>query len=273
MERRIHYLFVDLEYLLGEYRNFADRWFKSEGGIDFHALHRHAHAPHKSFYYASESHDGATGARDSAGSPRGGYFDRITSAPGTHLRTGSRAAIGIQLAVDVMQHATRGKMTHASLLSGDAAFAPLIEALVEIGTDVTVVASPTSVAESLRNAADNFLPMRWQDHHHWTNESIAAAALLPGIGSSVASKLEGSHESYKRNGWTLVASGTIGEARHRAELWEQTGAASREYSLAIEQNGGGGDERVETVSHSDRDLLLRYAEMEWGAVSLVTAAG
>jgi hypothetical protein len=260
MERRIHYLFVDLGYLLETYRTFAQKWFASEGGIDFPALYRHAHAPSKTFYYDF----GGGGSR---------HADRIRSAPGAHLRSGEPTGVAVRLAVDLLQHATRGRMTHATLLSGNAEFAPLVDALVEIGTDVTVWAEAGSVAEPLRLASDHFLPIRWQDHHHWTEERIGAAALLPGIGRGVATKLEGSRESFTRNGWTRLESGTVGEPGHRADLWVMDSGNPKEYSLAIEQPDAPEVTRVETVSHADRGLLLRYADIEWGAVNLSRAEG
>jgi hypothetical protein len=262
MERRIHYHFVDLGYLRERYAVFAERWFRGEGGIDFHALHRHAHGPPKTYYYC-------TGP-----DPDAPYVERIRSVTGTHVRAGEGGdpkSVAVQLAVDMLQHATRGKMTHATLLSGDAAFAPVVRALVEIGADVTVWAEPGAVAEPLRRAADTFLPIRWQDYHHWTEERICATALLPGIGSGVASKLEGSRESYTRGGWTLLGSGTVGNPAHRADLWALETPEPKQYSLAVEHFDA--PHAVETVSHSDRELLLRYADREWGAVSLSPAAG
>lgn len=259
MERRTHYLFVDLDYLGEGYRSFAERWFQGEGGIDFDAFYRHAHAPAKTFYYGGE--------------PAAAWVERVRSAPGAHLRSappggGGRAGMAVQATVDLLQHATRGKMTHATLLSGDAVFAPVVRALVEIGADVTVWGEPATVAPALRHAADHFLPLRWQDHHHWTEERIASTALLPGLGSGVASKLEGSRESHARGGWALLESGTVGAARHRADLWGMDAPVPTQYSLAVEQRDAPEPAHVLTVSHSDRTLLLRYAEMEWGAVNL-----
>lgn len=266
MERRVHYLFVDLEYLREQYRSFAERWFQGEGGLDYAALYRHAHVPAKTFYY--DAGDG----RDA---------DRIRAAPGAHLRTGDptaapsgrQKAVAVQLAVDVLQHATRGKMTNATLLTGDPDFAPVVRALVDAGADVTVWAQAGSVAPALRTAADHFLPIRWQDHHHWTDERIGASALLPGIGSGVATRLEGSRESHLRNGWSLLESGSIGEARHRADLWGIDGAEGKRYSLAIEHAEGPEPTNVMTVSHSDLGLLRRYADIEWGAVNLAPPQG
>jgi hypothetical protein len=267
MERRIHYLFVDLGYLRDQYRSFAQRWFGGEGGIDFAALYRHAHAPPKTFYYDFGSERGTDP-----------YLDRIRSVPGTHVRSGDPAGAGgggqkgvaVQLVIDLLQHATRGKMTHATLLSGDADLAPVVRALVDMGTDVTVWADPASVAPALRMAADNFLPIRWQDHHHWTDERIGATAMLPGIGNGVAHKLEGSRESHLRSGWTLLESGTIGG--RRADLWGMD-APPKQYSLAIEHTEAPDTANVLTVSHSDRALLLKYADIEWGEVKLSPAGG
>lgn len=271
MERRIHYLFVDLGYLRDQYKRFAERWFGGEGGIDFAALYRHAHAPPKTFYYDFGDERGAGESADQHAarqSERDGYLDRIRSVSGTHVRTGDATGakgVAVQLVIDLLQHATRGKMTHATLLSGDADLAPVVRALVDMGTDVTVWADPGSVAPALRMAADNFLPIRWQDHHHWTDERIGATALLPGIGNGVAHKLEGSRESHLRSGWTLLETGTVGD--RRADLFGMD-APPKQYSLAIEQSAAPEAANVMTVSHSDRALLLRYADIEWGKVNL-----
>jgi hypothetical protein len=274
MERRIHYLFVDLGYLRDRYGSFAGRWFQGEGRIDFHAFYRHAHVPAKTFYYDG----GDASAQTTPGSlaPRDEQYDRIRSAPGAHLQSAADATehgqkrMAVQLAVDMLQHATRGKMTHATLLSGDADFAPLVRALVEIGIDVTVWAEAASAAPALRSAADHFLPISWQDYHHWTDERVAASALLPGTATGEISRLEGARESYARNGWRLLESGSVGAAGHRADLWELD-HEPKQYSLAVEQLDGPEHTSVLRVSHSDRSLLRRYADIEWGTVSLSPA--
>ena len=46
-----------------------------------------------------------------------------------------------------------------------------------------------------------------------------------------------------------------------------------QYSLAVEHVDASEATPVATVSHSDRTLLLRYAEIEWGTVNLAPVQG
>lgn len=71
-----------------------------------------------------------------------------------HGKRARQKAVDIQIAVDMMNHAVRGNLTEAVLLSGDLDFEPLVSSLVSLGIRVTVWAESSSVSEDLLAAAD-----------------------------------------------------------------------------------------------------------------------
>ncbi|MCA9652237.1 MAG: NYN domain-containing protein [Myxococcales bacterium] len=93
-------------------------------------------------------------------------LDRIGSIPYVHVRPGSMVGEGkrrrqkevdISLAVDALTHAFRRNMDHAIVITSDRDFRPLLKALVDAGTYVTLIGR--SPPEELRRAADVFLPL------------------------------------------------------------------------------------------------------------------
>jgi len=63
-------------------------------------------------------------------------------------------AVDIQIAVDMMSHSVRGNMSEAILLTGDLDFKPVVDAVVALGTKVTLWCEPKSASEELLRAAD-----------------------------------------------------------------------------------------------------------------------
>lgn len=68
------------------------------------------------------------------------------------------------LAVDMLEDAHRGIIDVAMLFSGDADFAPLLEAVRQYGPRVIVVAHSDSLADDLRLVADVTVEIDRQQH-------------------------------------------------------------------------------------------------------------
>ncbi|WP_435659853.1 NYN domain-containing protein [Leisingera caerulea] len=88
--------------------------------------------------------------------------------------------VDVRLAVEAMQFAFRGKMSHAIIFSGDGDLLPLVNALVDEGVITAVVSfgSPemSEVASRLRDKADGFLQITREElseclaqEHSWSS--------------------------------------------------------------------------------------------------------
>lgn len=96
------------------------------------------------------------------------YFERVRSLEGFHLRLGTlvgrrtskreprQKGVDVHLAVDMLTHAFRRNMKQAVLYTGDQDFVPLVRALVDAGTYVTLRAVSRSCNDELRALCDRF---------------------------------------------------------------------------------------------------------------------
>ena len=83
-----------------------------------------------------------------------GYFLRLGTVRGDPKRRRQKE-VDVLIAVDMLTHLYRQHMTHALLLAGDLDFKPVVEAVVEQGTTVTVAFEPKSGSRALARAADS----------------------------------------------------------------------------------------------------------------------
>jgi len=102
---------------------------------------------------------------DPAADEKRRYLDRVRRLPDTHvaegdvrrrLRDGRREQKGVdvQLAVDALSAAFSGQVAAIALVTGDADFVPLVEAIRHAGPHVLVMAFEQSLSEKLRATAD-----------------------------------------------------------------------------------------------------------------------
>jgi hypothetical protein len=122
-------------------------------------------------------------------------LERVQSLDGAHVRTGwltgrgrnrRQKGVDVQIAVDMMHHAARGNMSRAVLVSGDADFAPLVDALVEMGIHVTVAADRTSTAAELRRSADAYSPLSFDDYFQTWPTAVRNKWALPTVHGETA---------------------------------------------------------------------------------------
>ncbi len=76
--------------------------------------------------------------------------------------------VDVMLAVQMMEHAFRGNMNKAVLLSGDLDFRPLVESLVRLGLFVEVVADQKHFSPDLLYSADKHIKLNFKNYYDWT---------------------------------------------------------------------------------------------------------
>ncbi|NER06966.1 MAG: NYN domain-containing protein [Okeania sp. SIO3C4] len=181
----ITYLFIDGGYLRRSYKDLTFQWFGNDVGdgrnINFAAIKSHFKA-RKVFYYDcldkipnKDEKDEDFKARLSQ---QENYFNQIRSLEGYHVRLGSLAGnpnnkrqkeVDVLLTVDMMNHTIRNNMTKAVLIAGDRDFKPVVESLVSMGMYVIVAYDPRSNSQDLRYAADNSIPLSFDNYYNWSS--------------------------------------------------------------------------------------------------------
>ena len=87
--------------------------------------------------------------------------------------------VDVQLTVDMLMDAVHRNMTHATLLTGDEDFLPLIEALEGLGTHVTVMYERRTGARRLHAAADAGVGITIREAHRWTAAAVKDGLTIP----------------------------------------------------------------------------------------------
>jgi uncharacterized LabA/DUF88 family protein len=181
----VHYLFVDGGSLRGRLENISRRFYDSQTfSIDFASLGR---GFTKTFYYDAvpvrmQGEDELS--YNARIKPQRDLLDSAAGVDGIHVYEGDarrRRKVGLEqkkvdvmIAVDMLTHTFRRNMQHATLLTGDNDFKPLLDALVQEGMFVTLWYPPDETSRELANAADarKALDM-WSLCHLLTPESRA----------------------------------------------------------------------------------------------------
>lgn len=178
------YLFIDGGHLRKYYAESVRMWFEGEGEIDFSRLKQTLGAQ-KSFYYDClddiRRAEETQAEFDSRIDQQEAYFNRIREVVGSHVRLGSltgtvknkrQKEVDILLTVDMMNHAVRGNMSTAYLLSGDRDFKPVVESLIQMGLFVEVIGDKKHTSKDLAWAADNYKGISFDRYHEWSVESL-----------------------------------------------------------------------------------------------------
>lgn len=91
------------------------------------------------------------------------FFDEIKRLPGFHVHLGQvrgegkrmrQKGVDVQLATHMLTHSFRRITKHVTLLAGDGDFLPLVRALVEEGTYLTLWSQERTTSTDLMDAAD-----------------------------------------------------------------------------------------------------------------------
>jgi len=176
------YLFIDGGYLRPAYTRSLEGYFGPIENpmqfLDFGELRSRHRNARKVFYY--DAHDGEEETE--------ALFQRIQRERGYHVRLGVLQGAGkgqrqkevdIRLAVDMLTHAVNGNMSCAYLLTGDRDFRPLVDALVGLGLNVTVLYDASSVSQELLDAADEAIELCWHSWYQLTDKEFRKQFPIP----------------------------------------------------------------------------------------------
>jgi uncharacterized LabA/DUF88 family protein len=165
----VHYLFVDGGYLRGVLKEKSERYFASEEiPLDYS---RFLAGYKKTFYYdcmPAKKAGETVQDYEARLAQLGIFYDSLRALNGFHLFHGSMSGEGgkmrqkgvdIMIAVHMLTHSFQGNMEHATLLTGDLDFKPLIDTLVQDGMDVTLWFDSASTNKELIYAADAKKPI------------------------------------------------------------------------------------------------------------------
>lgn len=207
MLRSATYIFIDGGYLLRQYRDVTTPWFGGDKQIDL----RLALQGLTNRQYAWMSFDVATPLVDRV--MIAFYYDclvdekkanqnsqdhekqveeqrdRLNELRGVddcHIRLGSlkgpkrkQKEVDVLIAVDMMAHAARGNMDKAVLVTGDLDLRPAVEALVQLGVSVQIVAYDKTTSTELTWAASSYRKLGFKDFYDWTNEQSRSEFPIP----------------------------------------------------------------------------------------------
>lgn len=191
----ITYLFIDGGYLRDKYKKAISEWFNNDvvdlRNIDFSAVKIHFKAK-KVFYYDCldkiKNKDEKDEDFETRKSKQEDDFNQIRSLEGYHVKLGSlvgtpnnkrQKEVDVLLTVDMMNHTIRNNMTNAVLIAGDRDFKPVVESLVSMGMYVKIASDPRSTSSELRYAADDYIPLSFDNYYSWSSQELRNKYPIP----------------------------------------------------------------------------------------------
>ena len=262
------YLYIDGQYLWGSVDRFRRDVIKNEQfDIEFSRL---SSSYTKVFYYDCEPPRREVESSEDNGVRQRIYDQRrkaIQMCDGVHVQLGQivsegrkvrQKGVDVQIAVDMMTVAFRGDIKSLTLLSGDGDFAPLINALVQMGLHVTVLADRPTASPALMGAADRRVFIDLARLRTWSDS--VSSEHLPSV--------ESASERAPRGGQLLRR----GTAAHGAWVEEYEGDGRfilsfdyRKAKVFKPEVGPHGD--FGRIYHSNRALVSRVFEDFCGAIA------
>lgn len=187
------YLFVDGAYLRARHAEALNSVFGDTADLHLADLRTIFPGRIQRVYYYDSLHDipkaGETEEQLKARvEAQQKFFDEVQSYEGFHVRLGSLSGtsrrfrqkeVDILLAVDALDHAFRRNMSEVTLLAGDLDFAPLVEALVQLGVWVEIWYDPRSVGKRLLEVADKRIPIQFHDYYNRSTQAFRTSHPLP----------------------------------------------------------------------------------------------
>lgn len=185
------YLFIDGAYLNKRYSEKMQDFFGSDSEIDFRTVQLAASC-RKAFYYDCFHDIQGDGETEDEFRKRlanqESFFDNVRSLPGYHVRLGTvtgsykkirQKQVDVLLAVEMLSHAFNKNMDQAVLIAGDLDFKPIIDALIQRGTYVTVLYAKASANSELYWAADTSQQLGIRTFWDWSSTRFKMAHPLP----------------------------------------------------------------------------------------------
>lgn len=180
----ITYLFVDGSNFRQYFDEITQKWFGQEVEFDFKKIKEFFNAE-KAFYYdciddvkTDNENQNDFDARVNLQEEK---LNKIREVEGCHVHLGSLSGKGkkkrqkevdVLLAVQMMEHAFRGNMSKAVLLSGDKDFRPLVESLVRLGLFVEVVGDQKHISKDLIHSADTHKTLNFRNYYKWVKDEF-----------------------------------------------------------------------------------------------------
>lgn len=184
------YLFVDGSNFRQYFNELTQKWFSQEVEFDFKIIKDRFQAE-KAFYYDCVDDIKTSNETQQDFEKRvelqENKLNKIREVEGCHVQLGSLSGKGkkkrqkevdVLLAVQMMEHALRGNMRKAVLLSGDKDFRPLVESLVRLGLFVEVAGDQKHISRDLIHAADNHIKLNFNDYYSWVIEEQKTIRVL-----------------------------------------------------------------------------------------------
>lgn len=178
------YLFVDGSNFRRYFNETTQRWFGQEVEFDFKKIKDFFKAE-KVFYYDCvddlKSDNETLKDYEERVELQIEKLNKIREVQGCHVHLGSLSGKGkkkrqkevdVLLAVQMMEHAFRGNMQKAVLLSGDKDFRPLVETLVRLGLFVEVVGDQKHISKDLIHSADNHRTLGFTRYYGWVTDEF-----------------------------------------------------------------------------------------------------
>lgn len=180
------YLFVDGANFRRYFDEVTQRWFGQNVDFDFVKIKEFFLAG-KAFYYdciddvRNENENQTT--VDARVEVKEASLNKIREIDGCHVHLGSLSGKGkkkrqkevdVLLAVQMMEHAVRGNMQKAILLSGDKDFRPLVESLVRLGLFVEVAGDKNHISTELIHSADGHKKLLFSNYYEWVTDETRA---------------------------------------------------------------------------------------------------
>jgi hypothetical protein len=116
-------------------------------------------------------------------------FTAAASTDGVHVFEGyarsrkrrglEQKTVDVMLAVDMLSHTFRRNMLSTTLLSGDADFKPLLDALVQYGMNVTLWYPANETSTELIQAADTRVKLGWYGLRSILTEASQRTFIIP----------------------------------------------------------------------------------------------
>ncbi|MEJ8568266.1 NYN domain-containing protein [Elongatibacter sediminis] len=253
-----HYLFVDGAYLDKVLASYADRFYQGKAiEIDYRRI---IGGHERCFYYdcpVQKKSNQSKAAFQEDVQIQLEKFQKIASTKGVHLFTGQlrgrdsrirQKGIDVKMAVDMFSHAIRKNMTHATLLSGDLDFYPIVDALVDHGIFVTLYCDKKSASQDLIRAADDKQFFSPWSIFRWISKSMTNPPIEP-----IKRKL------ILLPNIPVIKTGSRFDGKKVYAYRQPDG-----YSIAYPQ-GASGD--YCEIRHPDFDIALNFVELEIDSVS------
>ncbi|MGD1703513.1 NYN domain-containing protein [Dapis sp. BLCC M229] len=269
----ITYLFIDGGYLRRSYKDCTSQWFGNDVGdgrdIDFAAIKSRFNA-RKVFYYdcLDEIHNKNEKEEDFKArvSQQKDDFNQIRSLEGYHVKLGTlvgnpnnkrQKEVDVLLTVDMMNHTIRNNMTNAVLIAGDRDFKPVVESLVTMGMYVKIASEPRSTSPELRYAADDYIPLLFENYYSWSSPELKKKYPTPKIDQAGGGDTP---QRYRPSDAKFLKQGKVNG--YKAELFQK----DSQFILFFEKIEGGWTLKLSFNSQERLELyyFLKYGKkIEW----------